>query len=62
MFLEKNPPIAEVLQYGVTTRFVELLVGPNPPSGDPIIEKIQFEAAWALTNIASGEIFIIFDK
>ena len=54
MFLEKNPPIAEVLQYGVTTRFVELLVGPNPPSGDPIIEKIQFEAAWALTNIASG--------
>ena len=42
------------MQYGVTPRFVELLIGPNPPSSDPIVEKIQFEAAWALTNIASG--------
>lgn len=53
-FLEKNPPIAEVLQYGVTARFVELLVGHNLPADNPIVEKIQFEAAWALTNIASG--------
>lgn len=42
------------MSYGVTPRFVELLIGPNPSNGDPIIEKIQFESAWALTNIASG--------
>lgn len=54
MFLEKNPPITEVLQYGVTPRFVELLMGQNAPTGEPIVEQIQFEAAWALTNIASG--------
>lgn len=42
------------MQYGVTPRFVELLIGANAPAGNPIVEKIQFEAAWALTNIASG--------
>jgi importin subunit alpha-1 len=55
---EKNPPIQEVLQYGVTSRFVELLVGPpalpENPDAQKLIESIQFEAAWALTNIASG--------
>lgn len=56
--LEKNPPIKEVLDYGVTPRFVELLVGRSSPHESPemarLVEKIQFEAAWALTNIASG--------
>ena len=55
---EKNPPINEVLNYGVTPRFVELLRGPTSLPEDPeavkLVELIQFEAAWALTNIASG--------
>jgi len=68
--LERNPPIEEVISTGVVPKFVEFLLRedapqlqvcyiscPDPPgrSADPhFVFELQFEAAWALTNVASG--------
>eukprot|EP00937_MAST-01D_sp_MAST-1D-sp2_P002669 g2669.t1 len=46
--VEHNPPVQEVIDCGVLPRLISFLC----PEADP---KTQFEAAWALTNIASTE-------
>jgi hypothetical protein len=46
-FLAKQPPIQHVLSTGILPTICKFLLPDYPP-------KIQFEACWAITNIASG--------
>lgn len=45
--LEKSPPIQMVIDAGIVPKLVHLCTAVQYP-------KLQYEAAWALTNIASG--------
>lgn len=44
---EENPPVKQVLDTGILAKLIELITSADP--------KIGFEAAWAVTNIASTE-------
>ncbi|KAN0053110.1 hypothetical protein ACTA71_012592 [Dictyostelium dimigraforme] len=44
--IHANPPIDQVIECGIIPKLNQLLQCNNP--------KVQFESAWALTNIASG--------
>ena len=45
--VERNPPVRQVIEANMLTKFVQLLSHED--------KSIQFEAAWALTNVASTE-------
>lgn len=50
---DKNPPIDDLIQSGILPILVKCLEGTQNVT-DPGSPSLQFEAAWALTNIASG--------
>jgi len=53
--IERDPPISKVIKANVVPRLVEFLRGGGPEMAAVAEPKsLQFEAAWALTNIASG--------
>ncbi|XP_026560123.1 importin subunit alpha-8 isoform X2 [Pseudonaja textilis] len=44
---QKNPPVSKVIESGIIPKLVEFLHYHDTPN-------LQFESAWALTNVASG--------
>ena len=46
--LENNPPFRVVIDAGIVPRFLQLCARSDLP-------KLQYEAAWCLTNLASGD-------
>jgi len=52
--VEQNPPVKQIIDCGALPFFVALLTR-NDTTPDEITFKIHFEAAWALTNVASTE-------
>ena len=48
MSVEKNPPVFDIIEAGAVPLIVSLLQRND-------LDKVQFEAAWALTNIASTQ-------
>ncbi|XP_045610372.1 importin subunit alpha-3 isoform X3 [Procambarus clarkii] len=50
---DRNPPIDDLIQSGILPILVKCLEGTDHMSS-PDSPSLQFEAAWALTNIASG--------
>jgi len=49
---ERNPPIDSLIEIGIVPKLVTFLSIRTPNLGET--NAMQFEAAWALTNIASG--------
>lgn len=47
MSRERKPPLKEIVEAGLLAHFVEFLGRNDNPT-------LQFEAAWSLTNVASG--------